>query len=87
MIRPVLTELALFLAPFALYAVFLLATRRGLIHPQSWPLPVVGWLTGAALLLLVVSFVMMAEFSGAPPSSTYVPAHMENGQFVPGTTR
>jgi len=29
MIRPVLTELALFLAPFVLYAVFLAATRAG----------------------------------------------------------
>ena len=29
MIRPVLTELALFLTPFVLYAVFLWATRAG----------------------------------------------------------
>ena len=25
-----------------------------------------------------------AQFSGAPPGSTYVPAHIENGKFVPG---
>jgi len=29
MIRPVLTEVALFLAPFAIYVIFLLATRAG----------------------------------------------------------
>ncbi|MDC7784921.1 DUF6111 family protein [Rhodoplanes sp. TEM] len=87
MIRPVLTELALFLTPFALYAVFLLATRQGVIDPGAWRLPVVGWLTLAALALMIASLVVMAEFSGAPPNSTYVPAHMEDGRFVPGTTR
>jgi hypothetical protein len=33
------------------------------------------------------SFLVLAEFSGAPPGSTYVPAHMEDGQFVPGRTQ
>jgi hypothetical protein len=33
MIRPVLTEVALFLAPFAAYAVFLWATRAGVLSP------------------------------------------------------
>jgi hypothetical protein len=33
------------------------------------------------------SFVVLAQFSGVPPGSTYVPAHIENGKFVPGTTR
>ena len=28
---------------------------------------------------------VLAHFSGAPPESTYVPAHIENGKFVPGT--
>ncbi len=33
------------------------------------------------------SFLILAQFSGAPPGSTYVPAHVENGKFVPGATR
>jgi hypothetical protein len=33
------------------------------------------------------SFVYLAHFSGAPPGSTYEPAHMEDGKFVPGRTR
>ena len=36
MIRPVLTEIALFLAPFVVYAIFLWATRGGVLHPESW---------------------------------------------------
>jgi hypothetical protein len=34
--------------------------------------------------MVVGSFVYFANFSGAPPGSTYVPAHIENGKFVPG---
>jgi hypothetical protein len=87
MIRPALTEVILFLAPFVLYAVFLLATRAGVLDLKSWPLAHVAWLAIAALVLVVGSFIYFAHFSGAPPGSIYIPAHMENGKFVPGTTR
>jgi hypothetical protein len=87
MIRPVLTEIALFLTPFILYAVFLWATRAGVLHPDSWSWAVIAWLTIAALASVVVSFVVMAQFAGAPPHSTYVPAHIEDGKFVPGATK
>ncbi|HZP78587.1 MAG TPA: DUF6111 family protein [Pseudolabrys sp.] len=87
MIRPVLTELILFLAPFVLYGVFLVVTRAGLLDIESWPIARIVSLTIAALVLVLGSFIYFAHFSGAPPGSTYVPAHMENGRFVPGTER
>jgi hypothetical protein len=87
MIRPVLTELAIFLIPFAVYAVFLIATRSGVFAQSSWPLHLVAKLALGSLLLVVISFLFLAHFSGAPPGSTYVPAHIENGKFVPGTEK
>ena len=87
MIRPVLTELALFATPFVLYAVFLIATRAGVMDPEAWSWAILGWLTIAALFLVVASFVVMAQFSGSPPGSVYVPAHVEDGKLVPGTTQ
>jgi hypothetical protein len=36
---------------------------------------------------MIGSFIVLAKFSGAPPGSTYVPAHIENGKFVPGVTQ
>jgi heme/copper-type cytochrome/quinol oxidase subunit 3 len=87
MIRPVLTEIALFLAPFAAYAVFLAATRAGMLRPDAWTLPRIGWLVVAALILMIGSFIVLAQFGGAPPNSTYVPAHFDNGHFVPGETK
>ena len=87
MIRPVLTEVAIFLIPFVAYAVFLIATRSGVLVSSSWPAHLVAKLVLGSLLLVVVSFVLLAHFSGAPPGSTYTPAHIDNGQFVPGQTK
>jgi hypothetical protein len=87
MIRPVLTEIGLFLTPFVLYAAFLFATRTGVLHPPAWtPRHLVG-LVIASLVLVIGSFLVLAKFSGSPPGSTYVPAHVEDGKFVPGATR
>jgi hypothetical protein len=87
MIRPVLTEIGIFLIPFAVYALFLIATRSGVFAKSSWPLPLVAKLVLGALLLVVISFVMLAHFSGAPPNSTYIPAHIENDRLVPGAEK
>ena len=87
MIRPIATEIVLFLMPFVLYGVFLWATKAGVMHPDSWPLARIAWLVIAALALMVGSFVYFANYSGAPVGTTYVPAHMENGKFVPGQTK
>ena len=87
MIRPVLTELALFLLPFVVYAVYLWGTRAGVLHPESWPLGTLMGLTIAALVLMAGSFIVLAQWGGEPAGSHYVPAHIENGKLVPGTTK
>ena len=87
MIRPVLTELAIFLIPFVAYAIFLIATRAGVFASSSWPTHLIAKLVLGSLLLVIISFVLLAHFSGAPPDSTYVPAHIENGKLVPGVEK
>ena len=87
MIRPILTEIGLFLTPFVIYAGFLVATRAGVLDPAAWTLRRIGGLVIVSLLLMIGSFLLLAQFSGAPPGSTYVPAHVDDGKFVPGTTR
>ena len=84
MIRPVMTEVGIFLIPFAVYALFLIATRSGVMASSSWPAHLIAKLVVGSLLLVVVSFALLAHFSGAPPNSTYIPAHIENGKLVPG---
>lgn len=87
MIRPALTEIGLFLTPFVLYAAFLLVTRASVLQSKAWRPSRLAALVIASLVLMVGSFLVLAQFSGAPPGSTYVPAHIEGGKFVPGTTR
>ncbi len=86
MIRVGFTEIALFLTPFVLYAVFLGATRAGIMDPKAWPLSRIVWLAIGALALVLGSFLYFANYSGAPPGSAYIPAHVENGKFVPART-
>ena len=87
MIRPALIELALFAIPFLLYVVFLWATKAGVMDAESWPVSRLIWLALVACGLVIGSFVYFASFSGSPPGSTYIPAHIEDGKFVPGQVR
>lgn len=87
MVRPVLTEIGLFLTPFVVYAIFLWATRSGVLHPASWSVKRIAWLLIAALMLMIGSFVVLAQWSGEPPGSKYVPVQSSNGQIVPGSTQ
>ena len=87
MIRQALTEIGIFLIPFAVYALFLLATRSGPLTLSSWPAIIIGRLLLGSLLLVILSLILLAQFSGAPPNSTYFPAHIENGRVVPGVEK
>jgi len=71
MIRPALTEIGIFLIPFAIYALFLVATRSGLLVTKSWPMETIGKLLLGSLLLVLISLFLLAQYSGAPPDSTY----------------
>jgi Family of unknown function (DUF6111) len=87
MIRPALTEIGIFLIPFAVYALFLVASRSRLMTRSSWPVIIIARLLVGSLLLVVLSLILLAQFTGAPPHSTYVPAHVENGRLVPGVEK
>jgi hypothetical protein len=87
MIRPVLTEFALFVAPFVAYAAFLWLTKTSMLDRVHWPPKMLATLAIVALALMVGSFLVLSHFSGAPPGSTYEPAHVEDGKFVPGRVR
>ena len=84
MIRPVLTELALFVAPFVIYALFLWATKTSVLDRAWWSMKVMLTLTIVALLLMIGSFIYLVHFTGMPHDGTYVPAHVEDGKLVPG---
>jgi uncharacterized protein DUF6111 len=53
----------------------------------NWPVSHVFYLVVVALALVIASLIWLAEWGGEPPRSTYVPAHIEDGKFVPGQTK
>jgi len=87
MIRPAVTEIGIFLIPFGVYVLFLLATRSGILVRASWPIQMVARLALGSLFLVILSLMLLAHFSGAAPNSTYIPAHIENGKLVPGVEK
>jgi len=87
MIRPIATEIGLFLTPFVVYAAFLVATRASMLHPNAWTLQRLAGLVIVSLILMIGSLVALAQFGRPPPGSIYVPAHTEDGKFVPQTYR
>ena len=65
MIRPVLTEVGIFLIPFAVYALFLVATRSGLFAQSSWPAHLIAKLALGSLLQSPLEIVGIAVLIAA----------------------
>jgi hypothetical protein len=85
MIRRLVFETLLFLAPFALYFLYWRVTlaRAGETSPSERNHPW-NYLFVAGLALVALSFVVLGLTEGSGQRGTYVPPHVENGQVVPG---
>lgn len=83
MIRAIAESVALFLVPFVLFAIYLLLRRRNPASIDAWADG-----AGAALALIGLALAALAIFVFGlfedRPRGAYVPAHIENGQLVPG---
>lgn len=85
MIRPILTELVVAIAPFALYALWMMGHGQDPRRSLSWrDAPWIGLLSGVVVLTLA-SLALYRAFDTAPAGSHYTPAHLENGRVVPPT--
>jgi hypothetical protein len=81
--RAIFDPLALFLSPFAVYALYLLLRAR-------YPLEVGHWTRGRVsimtLLGLAAAVLGLIAINALAPRGrgVYVPAHVENGVLIPG---
>lgn len=82
MTRVFVEELLFFFLPFALFAVWLLLARKSPFARAHWS-GRVPWIVMAGLVF-VVAALLYTGFVAPRGTGAYVPAHMENGQFVPG---
>lgn len=82
MARLVLIQAALFLAPFALYALYLLLSRRSMPAPDNWhPLAALAL---AGLILMAAGFVALGFLDQSARVGTYHPAELRDGVLTPG---
>ena len=82
MTRAFIEEFLLFLVPFALYALWLAARRKTLLSRVHWD-GKISWLVLAGLAFASV-WLLYTGLTAPRGKGAYVPAHMENGRFVPG---
>jgi peptidoglycan/LPS O-acetylase OafA/YrhL len=82
--RTILTQLLLFFAPFAIYALVLYATQRDARGRENWPAKVVASLAIAGCALVIAGLFFFAHFGGSPTSGVYEPARYEDGKLIPG---
>jgi Family of unknown function (DUF6111) len=82
MLRLFLQYVLPLLLPFLAYLVYArLARKTGILDGAPW----LG-LAAAGVALLAVSLVSWGLLTGADPGERYVPARIEDGRLVPGTT-
>lgn len=83
MARAWIEPLLLFLTPFFLYALYLVARRR-MPHGRShWPPAAIAGLTVAGLCLAIGGLVLVGLMQPRERGA-YRPAHIENGRLAPG---
>jgi Family of unknown function (DUF6111) len=81
--RTVLEPLALFLSPFAVYALYLMLRARYPLEVEHWTRGRVSALTLIGLAAAVLGLVAVNAL--APRGrGVYIPAHVENGVLIPG---
>lgn len=84
MARFLVFDAIFFLLPFALYALWLVATRGSLSNIADWQARTIAALAVGGAVLVIGSIVVFVHFGGEPPGGKYIPAHMEDGKIVPG---
>jgi hypothetical protein len=81
--RAVLEPLALFLSPFAVYALYLALRARYPLEVEHWTRGRVSLMTLIGLAAAVLGLIALNAF--APRGrGAYIPAHIEKGVLVPG---
>ena len=85
MIRAIFGEALLFFLPFALFALFLILTRRNPLRLAAWS-ESTAWLVIAGLVCVIVGLVVTG-ITSERQAGAFEPPHMENGRLVPGQFR
>ena len=81
--RAVLETLGLFLAPFALFALYLMLRARFPLALEHWTRGRVSLLTVAGLAAAVLGLIFLT-LTAPRGQGVYIPAHVEKGVLIQG---
>ena len=85
MIRAIFGEALLFLLPFAVFALFLILTRRNPLRLAAWSDSTL-WLVIGGLACVVIALVITG-ITAKRELGAFEPTRVENGRVVPGRFR
>jgi hypothetical protein len=82
MLRLIADDVLLFFVPFALFALYLILTKRNPLDIAHWS----GWKFGLAVagILLGIASIIFAGLTADTHTGAYEPPRVENGILVPG---
>ena len=83
MLRAALEPAALFLSPFVVFAAYLVLRARYPLAVEHWTRGRIATLTLIGLCVAAAGMALLA-FYAPRGQGRYVPAHIENGQLIPG---
>ena len=83
MLRVIGEPLLLFSLPFAVYALFVVMFSNSLEPGKAWSISHVSRLVLAGLTVALAG-ILLFGFEAEQHRGIYTPAHIENGQLVPG---
>jgi Family of unknown function (DUF6111) len=82
MFRNLVEEILLFVLPFALFASWLLITKRNPLDIAHWS----GWKFGLTVagIMLGIASIVLTGLTADRHTGAYIPSRMEDGKLVPG---
>ena len=83
MVRALLETLTLFLAPFLVFALYLVLRARYPLAVEHWTRGRLGALALAGVIAVALGF-MFLDLTAPRGKGLYVPAHVENGVLIQG---
>ena len=84
MVRLLAYNTLLFLAPFAVYAGWLLATKRSLGSIGNWSTKIIIILSSLGAVAAIIGLVVLTSNAGTSTNEQYHPAEIIDGELVPG---
>jgi len=83
MLRAILEPTLLFLSPFVAFAIYLVARARYPLAVEHWTRGRISTLTLAGLAVAALGMLLIG-LNAPRGRGVYAPAHIENGQLIPG---